>query len=240
MYMNGSNFCTTRYFVLYNTTCITLQALESTISRDYTRPHYKYHDDPYLTPLSKLQNRSFALAKESGRKAAMWICEEHRDLFQHKVAEPEIKVTDWKQFKSLLWYIYVCFCLYNLSIPQLYRITCIQAFMPPPIYTEKSKVTEETLLSEISNGHVTNSIAIYDLLDGEVSVPAKQAFLELLCFYNNSEPIDDELLEGRWFERSQKHHRNNRWMWVHGIMDKIHITSFLFRYNELLFNLLAM
>jgi len=46
-----------------------------------------------LIPLSKSQDRSYALAKESGRKTAMWIREEHRDLFQHKVADPEIKVT---------------------------------------------------------------------------------------------------------------------------------------------------
>lgn len=43
-------------------------------------------------PLSKTQIRNFALAKESGKKAAMWIRDEHRDLFQHKVADPEIKV----------------------------------------------------------------------------------------------------------------------------------------------------
>ena len=81
-----------------------LKALENTITRDYTAPHYKFHDDPYLTPLSKAQIRNYALAKESGKKAAMWIREEHRNLFQHKVADPEIK-----------------------------------AFVPPPIYTEKSK-----------------------------------------------------------------------------------------------------
>lgn len=44
-------------------------------------------------PRSKVLNRSYALAKESGRKTAMWIRQEHRDLFQHKVADPEIKVT---------------------------------------------------------------------------------------------------------------------------------------------------
>lgn len=66
--------------------------MESTISRDYTAPHYKFHDDPFLIPQSNMHNRSYALAKESGRKTAMWIRQEHRDLFQHKVADPEIKV----------------------------------------------------------------------------------------------------------------------------------------------------
>ncbi|KAM0730873.1 Small ribosomal subunit protein mS39 [Formica fusca] len=150
-----------------------LKALESTISRDYTAPHYKFHDDPYLTPLSKAQIRNFALSKESGKKAAMWVRDEHRDLFQHKVADPEIK-----------------------------------AFVPPPIYTEESKVTEETLLYEISNGHVSNSILIYNLLQGELTVPTKQALLELLCFYNHSEATNTELLESHWFQLSEKRIKN--------------------------------
>ncbi|KAL0116506.1 hypothetical protein PUN28_009876 [Cardiocondyla obscurior] len=154
-----------------------LKALESTLSRDNTAPHYKFHDDPYLTPQSNMQKRSFALAKESGRKTAMWVRQEHRDLFQHKVADPEIK-----------------------------------AFIPPPIYTEESKVTEETLLYEISNGHVSNSIAIYDLLKGEINVPTKQALLELLCFYNNGECTNDELLETRWYAFNPKYSRKNTWI----------------------------
>ncbi|EFN82763.1 Protein PTCD3-like protein, mitochondrial [Harpegnathos saltator] len=153
-----------------------LKALESTISRDYTAPHYKYHDDPFLTPLSKVQNRSYALARESGRKAAIWIRQEHSDLFQHKVAEPEIK-----------------------------------PFVPSPIYTENSTVTEETLLYEISNGNVPDSITIYDLLKGNITVPTKQALLELLCFYNNSEPINSDFLETRWFQLTRNHKKN---IWI--------------------------
>ncbi|KAG5313371.1 PTCD3 protein, partial [Acromyrmex insinuator] len=148
-----------------------LKALESTISRDYTAPHYKFHDDPYLIPQSSAHNRSYALAKESGRKTAMWVREEHHDLFQHKVADPEIK-----------------------------------AFVPLPIYTEESKVTEETLLYEISNGNVVNCITIYDLLKGEMTIPTKQALLELLCFYNNERT--DEWLETRWFKIDQKRKKN--------------------------------
>lgn len=68
------------------------QALEKTVSRDPTAPHYKYHDDPYLIPMSNLSKRSYALSKESGRKAAMWILKEHANLFQHKHADPEIPV----------------------------------------------------------------------------------------------------------------------------------------------------
>lgn len=80
--------------------------------------------------------------------------------------------------------------------------------MPPPIYTEESKVTEETLLYEISNANVPNSITIYDLLKGEITVPTKQALLELLCFYNNCEPASMELLETRWYQFKQNHVKN--------------------------------
>jgi len=88
--------------------------------------------------------------------------------------------------------------------------------VPPPIYTEESKVTEEILLNEISNAHVANSIIIYELLKGEISIPTKQALLELLCFHNESinaknESINPELLETRWYQHSQKHN-SNVWM----------------------------
>lgn len=69
-----------------------LQALSSTVKRDYTAPEYKYHDDPFLIPTSNLNKRMFALSQESGRKAARWIRQEHADLFQHKVADPQIQV----------------------------------------------------------------------------------------------------------------------------------------------------
>lgn len=82
--------------------------------------------------------------------------------------------------------------------------------MPPPIYTEESKVTEETLLYEISNANVPNSITIFDLLKGEVTLSTKQAFLELLCFYNNSKPTSTELLETRWYQFNHKD--KNIWM----------------------------
>lgn len=70
-----------------------LQALASTIKRDPTAPHYKFHDDPYLIPTSNKAKRVYALSQESGRKTAMWIKQQHPELFQHKVAEPPIQVT---------------------------------------------------------------------------------------------------------------------------------------------------
>ncbi|XP_071448812.1 small ribosomal subunit protein mS39 [Hetaerina americana] len=68
-----------------------LRALESTIRRDYTAPEYKFHDDPYLIPTSTSTKRSYAMAKESGRKAALWIRKEHAGWFNTKLAAPPIK-----------------------------------------------------------------------------------------------------------------------------------------------------
>lgn len=59
-----------------------LEALSATVGRDPTAPNYKYHDDPYLIPSSNVGKRTYAMAQESGRKAAQWIKEQHRDLFQ--------------------------------------------------------------------------------------------------------------------------------------------------------------
>lgn len=67
-----------------------LKALASTVERDPTAAHYKYHDDPYFIPTSNMAKRTFALSQEAGRKAAMWIRQEHADLFQHRVADPVI------------------------------------------------------------------------------------------------------------------------------------------------------
>jgi hypothetical protein len=69
------------------------QALASTVSRDISAPHYKYHDDPYLIPSSNVGKRTFALAKESGRKAAQWILQQHPELFDTSLAQPPVPVS---------------------------------------------------------------------------------------------------------------------------------------------------
>ncbi|XP_013102419.2 small ribosomal subunit protein mS39 [Stomoxys calcitrans] len=68
-----------------------LVALSATVGRDPTAPHYKFHDDPFLIPTSNVSKRTFAMAQESGRKAAKWIKEEHRNLFMHQEAQPPIE-----------------------------------------------------------------------------------------------------------------------------------------------------
>ncbi|XP_042225053.1 protein PTCD3 homolog, mitochondrial-like isoform X2 [Homarus americanus] len=68
-----------------------LEALASTVSRDTSGPHYKYHDDPYLTPASNLVKRTFSLSKEAGRKAARCIRDENASLFTHRPDDPFIE-----------------------------------------------------------------------------------------------------------------------------------------------------
>jgi hypothetical protein len=63
------------------------------VQRDPNAAHYKYHDDPFLIPRSNVAKRSFALSKESGRKAAQWVRAQNPELFQHRVADPPVEVT---------------------------------------------------------------------------------------------------------------------------------------------------
>lgn len=59
-----------------------LYALSATVGTDSTAAHYKFHDDPYLIPMSNIGKRTFAMAQEAGRKAAKWIRQEHKQQFQ--------------------------------------------------------------------------------------------------------------------------------------------------------------
>lgn len=84
----------------------------------------------------------------------------------------------------------------------------LQSFLPRAVYTDKSQVSEDLLVHVIKFGNVTDSLQIYKLLEGDVKVETKLALFEMLCFYNSTPPIDDELIEERWFSIS------NRSAWV--------------------------
>ena len=72
--------------------------IRDSIKRDPTAPHYKFHDDPYLIPVSNHAKRTFALSQESGRKAAMWVMEQHPELFHRIEADPPIEVSIWHSY----------------------------------------------------------------------------------------------------------------------------------------------
>lgn len=69
---------------------------EISSSQDDSAPHYKYHDDPFLIPKNFLNQRSFALSKESGRKAARFFLDKYPELFYRDDAEPKIPAFSYK------------------------------------------------------------------------------------------------------------------------------------------------
>ncbi|XP_030371192.1 protein PTCD3 homolog, mitochondrial [Scaptodrosophila lebanonensis] len=156
-----------------------LQALASTVGRDPTAPHYKYHDDPYLIPMSNAAKRTFAMSQEAGRKAASWIKEEHRELFMHEEAQPPI-----------------------------------EKFAPNVIYNENSEVDASTLEQLIAQGELSDAVLVYNVMEEkgmEISESLKQSLLELVCFYNNQEPLEEEYIEERWFmENSRRRERHGK------------------------------
>ena len=58
-----------------------LYTLSKTVGRDPTAAHFKFHDDPFLTPTSFFNREQYALSQESGKQAAQWIRREHAKLF---------------------------------------------------------------------------------------------------------------------------------------------------------------
>lgn len=92
----------------------------------------------------------------------------------------------------------------------------IEAFIPTKIYTEKSEVAVKDLKDLIADAEVTDAVLVYRLLQqNKVEVPAdlKQSFFELICFYNSEEPLDEDLIEERWFRQSVKLKERQRKTW---------------------------
>ncbi|KAL0839744.1 hypothetical protein ABMA28_016385 [Loxostege sticticalis] len=177
-----------------------LQALAATVGPDPTAAHYKYHDDPYLIPLSNYRKRAYALSAEAGRKAAAWIRDEHASLFNTREWDPPSK----------------------LKTPYYNADPIIDAFEPKPIYNEESKVTEEDLKYTINNALLDDSIKIFQLLGGieNISEETKLALLQFLCFYNEKEPDSMEWLEERWFSANVRERQLATWK-LGGLADKI-------------------
>ncbi|CAG9792120.1 unnamed protein product [Diatraea saccharalis] len=178
-----------------------LQALAATVGADPTAAHYKYHDDPYLIPLSNFRKRAYALSAEAGRKAAAWIRDEHAEWFTTREWDPPGK----------------------MKTPYFNADPIIDAFAPRPIYNDESKVTEEDLKKTIEHALLDDSIKIFQLLGGVEGVTdnnLKLSFLQLLCFYNEKEPDSLEWLEERWFSANTKDRHAATWK-LGGLADKI-------------------
>lgn len=168
-----------------------LQALAATVGPDPTAAHYKYHDDPYLIPLSNFRKRAYALSAEAGRKAAAWIRDEHAELFNTRVWDPPMK----------------------MKTPYFNADPQIEAFAPKPIYNDESKVTEEDLKYTIDNSLLQDAVKVFQLLYGieGVNDELKLQLLQLLCFYNEKEPESIEWHEERWFSGNTRDRQSTTW-----------------------------
>uniref|UniRef100_A0A131Y211 Small ribosomal subunit protein mS39 n=1 Tax=Ixodes ricinus TaxID=34613 RepID=A0A131Y211_IXORI len=156
-----------------------LKALASTVKQDYTAPHYKYHDDPFFIPASNVAKRTYALAKESGRKAAKYFLDKYPNSFFHNPAEPNI-----------------------------------EAFNAKPKYTAESDVVETDLTKCVDAADVDSAIVVYHNLKAkgvQVSQESLQSLLELLCFYNCKQPLDEDLTEERWHRQMAPRETRKSW-----------------------------
>src|SRR6218665_3031665 len=73
-----------------------LQALESTLVPDLTRPHYFFVDDHFLSPFTYNEKRFNALSKISGRNAARYFFEKYPQYFHRDISEPKIEAFSYR------------------------------------------------------------------------------------------------------------------------------------------------
>lgn len=115
------------------------------------------------------------------------------------------------------------------------------------IYDESSEVNENELKKIIEKAVVSDAITVYDLLNKkgignftniifivniyfnfneflEVSSDTQQALLELVCFYNNQDDIEDDWIEERWYTQANKEKEGirNTWKYVLHYYNIIH------------------
>lgn len=101
----------------------------------------------------------------------------------------------------------------------------IEAFIPTKIFTEESQVEVKDLKDLITDAEVSDAILVFRLLQkNKVEVPAdlKQSFFELICFYNCEEPLDEDLIEERWFRQTERLKERFRKTWKdHDLAEQI-------------------
>lgn len=95
----------------------------------------------------------------------------------------------------------------------------IEAFIPTKLYNEESTVEIKDLEKLIQNAEVEDAMLVYDLLQkgkAEISPELKQSFFEMICFYNCEEPLDEDLVEERWFRQSERGKERYKNTWKEG------------------------
>lgn len=95
----------------------------------------------------------------------------------------------------------------------------IEKFAPSQVYTEDSEVDASSLDQLIKLGELSDAVLVYNLLEQkgiEVSQAQKQSLLELVCFYNNQEPLPEEYIEERWFLQNSRRRERHGKTWKDG------------------------
>lgn len=87
----------------------------------------------------------------------------------------------------------------------------IEAFIPKPVYTDESEVDIKCLEEAVNSLNVSDAMLIYRLLTAKnitISDDLKQNLLELVCFYNHTDPLPFEMFEARSAKEATKRSRN--------------------------------
>jgi pentatricopeptide repeat domain-containing protein 3 len=95
----------------------------------------------------------------------------------------------------------------------------IEAFIPTKVFTEESTVEVKDLRNLIADAEVTDAILVFKLLQkNNIDIPAdlRQSFFEFICFYNCEDPLDEDLIEERWFRQSERGKERHRKTWKDG------------------------
>uniref|UniRef100_A0A1A9V273 Small ribosomal subunit protein mS39 n=1 Tax=Glossina austeni TaxID=7395 RepID=A0A1A9V273_GLOAU len=95
----------------------------------------------------------------------------------------------------------------------------IKAFAPKLIFTENSEPELQTLEELIQLFEVKDAVFVYNLMKKkgvEITSETKQNLLELVSFYNNEEPLSEDLYEERSFRQSNETRERNRKTWKDG------------------------
>lgn len=182
-----------------------LYTLSKTIGKDPTAAHYKYQDDPYLIPTSLYNRDQFALSQESGKQTAKWVKQQHAELFNVSTCFRLIIANCLPRCQFFEWKISNFFFQAKDAQPP------IEAFFPKPVYTDTSEVELKDLEDSVKSLNVCDTILIYRLLTAkDVTVPddLKQDILELICFYNQKDPIPFDLFEARGVVEASKRSRD--------------------------------
>lgn len=101
----------------------------------------------------------------------------------------------------------------------------VEAFIPTKVFTEESQVEVKDLQGLIDDAEVDDAVLVYKLLEkNKTEIPAelKQSFYEMICFYNCEQPLDEDLVEERWFRQDERRKERSRKTWKdYGLAEQI-------------------